>query len=225
MKIVAVIPAYNEQSRVAEALRDALLFVDCAVVVDDCSSDQTSLVAQKAGAFVLRHIINRGQGAALQTGTDYALDNLDADIVVHFDADGQMQGKDIPKMIKPILDGQADVVLGSRFLGKVSGMPLSRRIIVKLGILFTLCISGIKLSDTHCGFRALSKKAAREITITRDRMAHASEILDLIKVKKLRFVECPVEIKYSKESLAKGQSSWGAFIIVKDLLKSKFLDI
>ena len=225
MKIVAIIPAYNEGSRVAEAVRDALLFVDDAVVIDDCSSDKTSEQAFKAGAFVLRHIINRGQGAALQTGTDYALENLNADIVVHFDADCQMQGKDIPKMIKPILENQADVVLGSRFLSGKLQMPLSRKIILKLGIVFTLIISGIKLSDTHCGFRALSRKAAREIKITRDRMAHASEILDLIKVKKMRFVECAVEIKYSKESLAKGQSSWGAFIIVKDLLKSKFLDI
>lgn len=225
MKIVAVIPAYNEQSRVANAVRDALLFVDSVVVVDDCSSDKTFEVSLKSGAIVLRHVLNRGQGASLQTGTKYALDKLNTDIIIHFDADGQMQGKDIPNLIKPIIENKSDIVLGSRFLGNAYHMPLSRKIVVKLGIIFTLIISGIKLSDTHCGFRALSKKAAKEITITRDRMAHASEILDLIKVKRLRYSECAVDIKYSQESLSKGQSSWGAFIIVKDLLKSKFLDV
>ncbi|MCG2687352.1 glycosyltransferase family 2 protein [Candidatus Parcubacteria bacterium] len=222
---MAVIPAYNEQSRVAEAVRDALLYVNYAVVVDDCSSDQTSKNALDAGAIVLRHMLNRGQGASLQTGTDYALENLKADIIVHFDADGQMQGSDIQELIKPILDNRADIVLGSRFLGDSIKMPLSRKLVLKLGMLFTLCISGIKLTDTHCGFRALSKKSAKDIVITRDRMAHASEILDLIKVYGLRFVECPVTIKYSPEVLAKGQSSWGALVIVKDMLKSKFLDV
>jgi hypothetical protein len=104
-------------------------------------------------------------------------------------------------------------------------MPLSRKIILKLGIFFTLCISGIKLSDTHCGFRALSRDAAKKIVITRDRMAHASEILDLIKVHRIRFKECDVKIRYSDETLAKGQSALGAFTIVKDMLKSKFLDV
>jgi len=225
MKTVAIIPAYNEESRVADAVRDVSVFVDCVVVIDDCSYDQTYQEASESGAYVLRHVLNRGQGAALQTGTEFALENLKADIIVHFDADGQMQGSDIPCMIEAIKLGEADIVLGSRFIKSRPKMPFSRLLILKLGILFTLIISGIRLTDTHCGFRALSKKAASNIKITRDRMAHASEILDLIKVKHLKYRECPVNIKYSKETLAKGQSSFGAITIVKDLLKSKFFDV
>lgn len=225
MRVVAIIPAYNEESRVADAVRDASVFVDNVVVVDDCSYDQTFDEALAAGAYVLRHVLNRGQGAALQTGTKFALDKLGADIIVHFDADGQMQGEDIPCMVEALQKEESDIVLGSRFLQNMPEMPVTRLITLKLGILFTLVISGIKLTDTHCGFRALSRKAASEIVITRDRMAHASEILDLIMVKKLKYIECPVNIKYSQETLAKGQSSLGAITIVKDLLKSKFFDV
>lgn len=224
MKTVAIIPAYNEESRVAEAVRDASVFVDCVVVVDDCSYDGTYKEAHESGAYVLLHEVNRGQGAALQTGTSFALSNFDPDIIIHFDADGQMQGKDIPKMVCVLEESNVDVVLGSRFIKGCPDMPLSRRITLKLAILFTLIVSGIKLTDAHCGFRALSKNAAKRICITRDRMAHASEILDLIKANRLKYAECPVDIKYSDETLAKGQSSLGAIIIVKDLLKSKFFD-
>ncbi len=225
MKTVAVVPAYNEESRVADAVRDASVFVDAVVVVDDCSYDQTYEEAIESGAYVLRHVLNRGQGAALQTGTQFALKRLKADVIVHFDADGQMQGSDIPCMIEAVESGDADVVLGSRFIKDPPEMPFTRLLTLKLGILFTLIISGIRLTDTHCGFRALSKKAASQIKITRDRMAHASEIIDLIKVKDLKYTECPVNIKYSDETLAKGQSSLGAITIVKDLLKSKFFDV
>ncbi len=222
MKIIAIIPAFNEESRVAKAVRDALSHVDSVVVVDDCSRDNTANAARMAGALVLRHAINRGQGAALQTATEFALRRLGAEIVVHFDADGQMQGSDIPAMVEPIRSGAADVVLGSRFLGKAVDMPASRRIVNRLAQWFTVAISGIRLTDTHCGFRALSRRAAQEMTITLDRMAHASQIQDLVVVKKLRYVERPVTIVYSAETLAKSESSMRAFGIVKDILKDKF---
>ncbi len=222
MKIIAIIPAFNEESRIAAAVRDASSFVDGVVVVDDCSRDNTANAARMAGALVLRHAINRGQGAALQTATEFALRRLGAEIVVHFDADGQMQGSDIPAMVEPIRSGAADVVLGSRFLGKAVDMPASRRIVNRLAQWFTVAISGIRLTDTHCGFRALSRRAAQEMTITLDRMAHASQIQDLVVVKKLRYVERPVTIVYSAETLAKSESSMRAFGIVKDILKDKF---
>ncbi len=223
-KVVAVIPAYHEASCVAKAVRDALQYVDAAVVVDDCSLDSTSAEAFSAGAYVLRHLINRGQGAALQTGTDYALESLGADIIVHFDADGQMKGEEIPQLIQPIIDDEVDIVLGSRFLGKKpEKMPLSRKIVNRGGLLFTLFISGLRLTDTHNGFRALSKEAAKKLRISLDRMAHASEILDLIKVKHLRYVERPVTIRYSAETLAKSPSSMRAVAIVKDILKKRII--
>lgn len=224
MRIVAVVPAYNEGKRVVAAIADAKQFVDHVVVVDDCSSDDTGAVAKSAGAIVLRHIINRGQGAALQTGTDYAVKTLIADVVVHFDADGQMRGDEIPMMVAPIASGEADIVLGSRFLGKQAlNMPMMRKVMIRLGTLFTILLSGIRVTDTHNGFRALSRKAATEMRITLDRMAHASEILDLVKTKRLRYVERPVTISYSAETLQKGQSTVKAMLTAKDIIKKKIV--
>lgn len=224
MNIVAVIPAYNEQGRISASIEDALGFVHSVVVVDDCSSDTTGDEAFHAGAYVLRHVINRGQGAALQTGTEFALQNLGADVIVHFDADGQMRGDEIPKMVKPIAEGEADVVLGSRFLGLKANMPRMRWLTLRAALLFTVFMSGIRVTDTHNGFRALSARAAKEIRITMNRMAHASEILDLIKAKKLTFVERPVSIRYTQETLEKGQSFFSSFAILRDYFKGKFFD-
>ncbi len=224
MRIVTVMPAYNEETRIGAAVSDALNYTQAVVVVDDCSRDRSSQVARGAGAIVLRHAINRGQGAALQTATDYALQYLEPDIVVHFDADGQMQGCDIEALITPIMLGQADIVLGSRFLGQAAlNMPSFRRLVLRAGVLFTYSLSGIWLTDSQNGFRALSRQAAQDIRITLDRMAHASEILDLIKVKSLRYQEQPVTIRYSSETLEKSPSTWRALGIVKDLLKKKFV--
>jgi glycosyltransferase involved in cell wall biosynthesis len=173
--------------------------------------------------------MNRGQGAALQTGVDFALNNLQADIVVHFDADGQMRGDEIPAMTAPILAGKANVVLGSRFLGAaVENMPLTRKITNRLGLYFTMLVSGIALTDTHNGFRAFSARAARELRITLDRMAHASEILDLIAMKKVRYVEVPVHIRYSQETLEKSRAHLGSSLtralrVVKDVLIKKIM--
>lgn len=225
MKTVAVIPAYNEQGRIGACVRDAAMFCDAVVVVNDQSSDATAEEAHRAGAYVLHHIINRGQGAALQTGTDYAVDKLAADIIVHFDADGQMQGNDIPPMIQPIMDGQVDIVLGSRFLGVQANLPRSRWVVLKLGLLFTRITSGVRLTDAHNGFRVLSRHGALTMRITLDRMAHASQIYDLIKMHGLRYTEKPVTIRYTDETLAKGQSSFGAIRIVKDFVCDKLFHL
>ncbi len=223
MVIVAVIPAYNKTAFVTlAAIIDAKKYVDHVVVIDDCSTDDTSSMNPMEGVTILHHVINRGQGAALQTGTEYALRKLGADVIVHFDADGQMQGREIPMMIKPIIDGTHDIVIGSRFLGREAmNMPVFRKIMIKLGTIFTIALSGIKVTDTHNGFRALSKYAASEIKISLDRMAHASEIIDLIKTKRLRYIEQPVTILYTDETLKKGQSTLHALLTVKDIMKKK----
>lgn len=227
--IVAVIPAFNEEKRVALAVQDALSACGAVVVVDDCSADRTGQAAYAAGAYVLRHVINRGQGAALQTASDFAVRNLGADIVVHFDADGQMTAEDIPHMIEPILKDEADVVLGSRFMGKeVENMPTSRRLVHVGARLFTLIMSGMRLTDTHNGFRALSKDSAKKLRISLDRMAHASEILDLIAARRLRVVERPVTIRYTQDTLEKSLQIQGGSIartvrIVKDLIKKRLI--
>jgi glycosyltransferase involved in cell wall biosynthesis len=215
-----VIAAYNEARRIGHTLEGLASTGHTIVVVDDGSSDQTRNVAATYPVWTLQHPINCGQGAALQTGIDFAL-SRGATVIVTFDADGQHDPADLPKMLEPVLNGSADVALGSRFLGTTSNIPVTRRIVLKLGVLFTRLTSGLKLTDTHNGFRVFSREAAMRIRIRQPRMAHASEILDQIGQRKLRHVEIPVTIRYQTETLAKGQSSWGALKITGHLLAGK----
>lgn len=215
--IAVVIPAFNESRTVAGVVRDVLPHCSRCIVVDDGSSDSTAAEAQAAGATVLRHVVNRGQGAAMLTGIRYALlDN--PDVVVSFDADGQHDAADLPALVAPVLAGEADIVLGSRFLGRTTGMPRSRRIVLRAGVLFTRGFSGVRLTDVHNGLRAWSRQAAGQLTITLDGMAHGSEILDQIHTHGWRFIEVPVTIRYSEYSLRKGQSIFNSIRIVAELI-------
>ncbi len=218
--IYFVIPAYNEEPCVGEVVRRVRERFPNVVVVDDGSADQTGEAARRAGATVLTHIINRGQGAALKTGIDYAL-ICGADLIVTFDSDGQHRLEDVDRLMAPVLAGHCDVALGSRFLQDESNVPFMRRLTLKLGVLFTRFVSGIRVTDTHNGFRALSRKAAEQIQIRQDRMAHASEILDEISRLKLRFQEVPTTIVYTDYSKRKGQRSSAAFRIAWDFLIGK----
>jgi glycosyltransferase involved in cell wall biosynthesis len=223
MRVVTVIPAWNKGKILTErAIADAQAFCDHVVVVDDGSTDDTKDIVSSDVVTVLRHVVNRGQGAALQTGMDFAVHDCAADVVVHFDADGQMRGSEIPLLVAPIRSGDVDVVLGSRFLGADAiGMPFWRSILVRCGTVFTAMLSGISVTDTHNGFRALSRHAATVMRISLDRMAHASEILDLIAMHQLRYCERPVTISYSVETLARGQTTWHALLTAKDIVKKK----
>lgn len=219
MKIFCVIPAYNEEKNITKVVSDVLSYVNEAVVVDDHSRDNTSNLAKAAGAIVLRHIINRGQGAALQTGNEYALKN-GADIIVHFDADDQFLAKEIPDMVRPIIEGRADIVFGSRFLGKETNFPFSKKyIIMPLAQFFSRTFLGVKLSDPQNGFRALSRKAAENITIENRQMAHASEIQVKAFKQKLKIAEVPITVIYHHF----GQKLSGGFIVIRDLLISKII--
>jgi len=216
-----IIPAYNEEKKISEVIRGVFEYVPNVVVIDDGSQDQTYAVAKQSGAWVLRHRINRGQGAALATGIEFAL-RQGAEVIVTFDSDGQMSAADIPKMIEPIESGQAEAVLGSRFVNEtVHNMPRLRRLVVKGGLLFTRVLSRIDVTDTHNGFRALSRKAAEQIQIREDKMAHASEILDQISKKRIKFVEVPVTIHYTDYSKANGQSNFNAIKIAARMILSK----
>lgn len=225
MNIFIIIPAYNEEKIIAQVVNEVKKF-GTVIVVDDGSNDLTKKFARDAGAIVLSHIINRGQGAALKTGTEYSLVN-NADIIVHFDGDGQHNSNDIKKIITPILLSQSEVVLGSRFLKSKfeskNKIPFTRFILLKAALIFTRVISGIKITDTHNGFRAFSKMAAQQIKLSQDGMAHASEILDEIIKNKLKYKEIPVQIKYTDYSKSKGQSSLMFINILKELLCSKIL--
>jgi glycosyltransferase involved in cell wall biosynthesis len=217
-----VIAAYNEGQRLGATLRSVSRLGYQVVVVDDGSSDDTSAVALRHPVWVLRHRSNCGQGAALQTGLDFAL-RQGAELLVTFDADGQHSAADLQRLVQPIRDGQVDVALGSRFLGEAVGLPLTRWLVLKLGVLFTRVVSGIRVTDTHNGLRAFNRRAAQRIRISQERMAHASEILDRIRREGLRYCEVPVTIHYSKETRAKGQSSWSAFKIAGEFLLGRLI--
>jgi polyprenyl-phospho-N-acetylgalactosaminyl synthase len=219
-KVIAVIAAYNEAEAIGPVIQGLAPQVAEIVVVDDGSKDATADVARKAGAVVLRHPINRGQGAALQSGITLALAR-GAGIVVTFDADGQHVAADVPRLVTPVARGEADVALGSRFLGGTSNVPPLRRVLLKGAVLFTRLTTGLSLTDAHNGLRAFSRRAAETIRIRQDRMAHASEIVTEIAKHELRFVEIPITVLYTDYSRSKGQSALGAFRILIDLLVGK----
>jgi len=210
-----VIPAYNEGESIRGVVEDLLAQGHAVVVVDDGSS--VPLVERLRGTAVhsLRHTINLGQGAALQTGIAYAL-LQGAEVIVTFDADGQHQSSDIPALTAPILQARADVALGSRFLagGKAVHITRSKRLVLKLAVAFTRWTTGLAVTDTHNGLRALSRKAAGSLRITQNGMAHASQILQEIAAQKLKFTEVPVTVIYTEYSVRKGQRLTNAFNIL-----------
>lgn len=219
MNTFVIIPALNEGGKIGDVVSQVREHIARVVVIDDGSSDNTGESAAHAGAELITHLINRGQGAALKTGIRYALEQ-GADIIVTFDADGQHAVTDILKLIEPIQGGMVEVTLGSRFLGQpAKNIPTLRAFVLRLAVIFTRVASGLKVTDTHNGLRGFSRGAAKKITIRQDRMAHASEILDEIARHKLPYQEVPVSIEYTDYSKGKGQSSL-AFgkILVKYIL-------
>jgi glycosyltransferase involved in cell wall biosynthesis len=222
--IFIIIPAYNEATVIRETLKPLVAGGYRIVVVDDGSTDGTCAAIRSLPVTVIEHSINLGQGAALQTGMAYAL-SRGAEILVHFDADGQHDHHDIERLIQPILEGRADITLGSRFLDKkhTREIPPLKRILLRLATLFTMLVSGIRLTDTHNGFRAFSRKAAQQIEIRENNMAHASEILHKIARAKLSYTEIPVRVFYTQYSQGKGQSIFNSINILFDFIIGRFL--
>jgi len=209
-KLYIVIPAFNEQKAIGSTIQSLHNEgYSNILVINDGSVDETAWAAQEAGAEVISHIINRGQGAALQTGIEYARETYEPDVIVTFDADGQHRPEDIPSLIRPVTEEGFDIALGSRFLTQDSNVPFLRKIILKAGIIFTRFVSNIKLTDTHNGLRALGKKAMDSIDIAHRGMEHASDIIDEISRKKLKYMEVPVKVIYSEYSRQKGQKTSG----------------
>jgi glycosyltransferase involved in cell wall biosynthesis len=167
----------------------------------------------------LRHHINLGQGAALQTGTSFAVQQ-GAAIVVHFDADGQHRMEDIAELVAPLRAGEADIVFGSRFLRRADreSVPPTRRLLLRGAIIVNRLLTGMRLTDAHNGLRALNRHAASQIVLRENRFAHASEILVQVRQRRLRYVERPTRIVYSAYSLGKGQKIWNSVNIVLDML-------
>ena len=214
MKIFAVIPAYNEETTIAEVLQKTKPFVDQVIVVNDGSSDQTAQRALAQGARVVTHGVNRGLGASLGTGFAAAL-YLGADVVITLDADGQHDPLEIKKFIVAIEQG-ADVVIGSRMLTGFEGMPWYRQVAQILGNLVTFCLFGAWVTDSQSGFRAFTRFALGQIHLKTNRMEVSSEIIAETKRHKLKLVEVPIKAIYTDYSLSKGQSF---FVGLKTLVK------
>jgi glycosyltransferase involved in cell wall biosynthesis len=220
MKIFCIIPAYNEAATIAQVVEKVKLITNEIIVVDDGSRDETKKLAKEKGAVVLSHIINRGQGAALETGNQYAL-NKGADIIVHFDADGQFLAEEIKDIILPIIKGEANIVFGSRFLGKKSNLPRFKKyIIIPLAHLVNKIFIGATLTDPQNGFRAMSSETAKKITIEQNGMAHNTEIISKSFENNLKIKEIPVTVIYHNF----GQRFSGGLKIIKDLILSRLIN-
>jgi len=219
--IFIVIPAFNVEKYIKQTIEG--LFnagYKNIVVVDDGSVDRTLEIVRRFPVYVLQHKINRGQGAALQTGTDFAK-RKGAEIIVHFDGDDQFVASEIEKNLKPILSNEADVVLGSRFInGDDKQIPwLKRKIIHPCSRLVDYFFTGVKLTDVHCGFRAMNRLAAEKIEIRQDRFSNPTDIVSSVRRNKLRYREVPVTVIYHHF----GQGIGGGFKILKELLIRKII--
>jgi len=213
-----IIPAYNEGEAIASTLDRLSAYWGKVVVVDDCSHHETFINAKQWGrGHVLRHPINLGQGAALQTGIEYA-PARGAEYICTFDADGQHNPREIQPMLIALRQSGAEVALGSRFLGDVVGMTEGRKRLLKLAVAFTRFTCGLKLSDAHNGFRLLTQGFCRKFIFNQNRMAHASEILNYISTHTIPYIEFPVTITYSPYSRQKGQKSSESLKIILELL-------
>ena len=202
--IFVIIPCYNEASVIRKTVAEVLEKGYRIVIVDDCSNDNSKKQLSGLPVYYLRHRVNMGQGAALQTGIDFAK-KKGAKYFVTFDADGQHDSNDIPGMIEFLEKENADIVFGSRFLpGAKTNVSRSRGFALNMGRYINYFVSGIMLSDSFNGLRLFSKQTADKIRITENRMAHPVEFLMLTAAKKLKYAEYPVSIHYSAYSKNKG---------------------
>jgi len=228
-KIAIVIPAYNEAKHIAQVIKSIprriviakVSYQVVVVVVDDSSHDSTHQRAKAAGATVLRHVINCGAGAATRTGLLYAQTMLnDLDFVVTIDADGQHSSKDINKILQFAVNNNAKLIVGSRLnKGNKQSMPLHRKF-GNIGLSWvSRLLFGIKTKDTQSGLRLFSAEVLPQISnYSIDRYGFCTEMLWLAKRQGIRVFEVPISVKYTEQSLKKGQNNWGVINLVLDLM-------
>ncbi|MBN2013942.1 MAG: glycosyltransferase family 2 protein [Candidatus Altiarchaeota archaeon] len=210
-KIIAIVPAYNEEATIGSVVLTAKNYVDKVVIVDDGSSDKTSAIAELAGAEVARHDENMGYGAAIKTCFDVAK-KYNADVMVTLDGDGQHNPSEITKVVKSIINGEADIVIGSRFLGKSSRIPGYRKFGIKFLNRMTN-LSSRKVSDTQSGFRAYSRKAINSLRLNESGMGIGSEILMNAQKLDLKIEEVPISVRYDVSKPSQHPLSHGASVL------------
>jgi glycosyltransferase involved in cell wall biosynthesis len=212
-----VVPAFNEASVIGDVVADIRSVFDHVVLVDDGSKDNTGDIALRAGAHVVPHPVNLGQGAAIQTGVEYARSQPGAQVFATFDADGQHRLKDVVRMIDRLSIDDVDLVVGTRFAGPTTSKPpLLKRIILRVAALVSPSSRQLGLTDAHNGLRVFNKKVADRLNITMSGMSHASEFITLAVENGWRVAEEPVEILYTEYSKSKGQPLLNGVNIVFD---------
>ena len=220
--ILIIIPVYNEKTTIRSVVTELIANPNNRVIiVDDGSTEDIFTELHNLHVYYIRHRMNLGQGAALQTGFDFAR-QIACDVIITFDADGQHDHRDLPALITPVLRNEADIVFGSRFIdaGRTH-IPRTRKYILKLARLVNFLFTGVLLSDAHNGLRAFHPKLLHILRLTENRMAHATEILYLVKKHKLSYCEAAVQIRYTAYSKHKGQGDWNSVRIFSDLVLHK----
>jgi len=212
-----IVRCFNEAPVVRGVIEELRQGFPNVVGVDDGSRDTSSAEMLAAGAVVVRHAINLGGGAALQTGIEFALLDPNAKYFVCFDADGQHRAQDALSMVERLRRGEEDILIGSRFLGSAQGMPRHRRLLLQVARVFERLTSGVALTDAHNGLRVFTRAFAERLDLQMTDMAYASELLSLIKSSGLRYAEHPVTIRYTDYSKAKGQRSINSVNIAMDI--------
>jgi polyprenyl-phospho-N-acetylgalactosaminyl synthase len=212
-----IIPVFNEAQVIADVVENVRQSFPNVVCVDDGSRDHSADEIAKTGAHLVRHPVNMGQGASLQTGLSYALAREGGRYFITFDADGQHRVEDAARMLQIARDGKADVVLGSRFLEQVKDVPRAKRMMLRTVVTLSPTARRLRLTDVHNGLRVLTRPIVEQLRITMNGMAHASEIVTFLARSRARVVEVPVTILYTDYSKAKGQSMINGVNILFDL--------
>jgi glycosyltransferase involved in cell wall biosynthesis len=216
--ILAAIPAYNEEVAIGTVVLRTKKYVDKVLVIDDGSSDATAQIAELAGAEVIRHPKNMGKGVAIKDGFMKARE-YGADILVCIDSDGQHNPDEIPGLIAPIRNGQADMVIGSRFLGDKNSVPGYRRVGQEILNSLTNSISHTKVTDSQSGFRAYSKKAIATLSLTEEGIGIESNLLRYADDLNLKIMEVPISCRYDVEHASKMNPVHHGFSVINSILK------
>lgn len=219
MRLAAVIPAYNEQDRIAPVIDAVKIYTDAVILVDDGSQDRTAQIARDHGAIVFTHRENCGAGAATMTGLEAAR-SMQFDAVVTIDADGQHNPADIPRLIEALDHEHADLVIANRF-GQKNSIPIVRRLFNAIGNMVTFAATGMYLSDSQCGFKLFGPKALKEVDLRMSGFEFCTEIVREAVQNKWKIASVPTKVVYSEYTLAKGQSfANGVRTAAKILLRS-----
>ena len=212
-----VVPAFNEAPVIGEVIADLRSVFGHVVCVDDGSGDPTGEIARRAGAHLVRHPVNLGQGAAIQTGVEYARRQPGAQVFATFDADGQHRVKDVLAMLDRLSRGDVDVVIGTRFAGStISSTPALKRLVLRTAAALGPSSRRLRLTDAHNGLRVFNRTVADGLNLTMSGMSHAGEFIKLIDENRWRVAEEPVEILYTDYSMSKGQPLLNGVNIVFD---------